>query len=245
MASSEAECDEMIDASAAAGVKLQLGFMRRFDESLQHAHEAVMAGEIGDVVLVKSLTHGPSKPKEWMFDVRKSYGPIGEVSSHDFDELRWFAGSEVASVYAIGGNFRSPEVAEAWPEWYDSFAMTLSFADGKLGMVDGAQYVQYGYDARLEVLGTKGSILVGRQPRESYAIARADGTVVRPMNNSWSYLFREAYVREAQAFADCIAADTEPLVTGHDGKMAVRLVQMGLTSLLEKRVVFDSEVSGA
>ena len=241
MASSEAECDEMIAACVQAGVKLQIGFMRRFDESLQHAKEAIDAGEIGDVVLVKSLTHGPSHPKEWMYDVRKSYGPIGEVSSHDMDVLRWFTGSEVASVYTIGGNYRSPEVAAEWPEWYDTFAMTLTFENGKLGMVDGAQYVQYGYDSRLEVLGTKGSILVGAQPRESYSVATADGKVRRPMNNSWTYLYREAYIREAQGFVDAIAHNREPLVTGHDGKMAIRLVNMGLTSLLEHRVVTHGE----
>ncbi|MDO5108256.1 MAG: Gfo/Idh/MocA family oxidoreductase, partial [Coriobacteriaceae bacterium] len=242
MASSEAECDEIIAACDAAGVKLQIGFMRRFEESAQHAKEAIEAGEIGDVVLVKSLTHGPSHPKEWMYDVRKSFGPIGEVSSHDFDLLRWFAGSEVESVYAIGGNFRSPEVAEQYPEWYDSFAMTLTFADGKLGMVEGAQYVQYGYDFRFEVLGTKGSILVGQQPRETYSIARADGRIVRPMNNSWTYLFREAYIREAQAFVDAIVHDTPTRVTGHDGKMAVRLVNMGLESLLTHSVVHDERL---
>ena len=239
MASSESECDEMIAACDAAGVKLQIGFMRRFEESAQHAKEAIDAGEIGDVVLVKSLTHGPSHPKEWMYDVRKSFGPIGEVSSHDFDLLRWFAGSEVESVYAIGGNFRSPEVADEWPEWYDSFAMTLSFADGKLGMVEGAQYVQYGYDHRLEILGTKGSILVGQQPRETYTVATADGTIRRPMNNSWTYLFREAYIREAQDFVDAIVDDAPVRVTGHDGKMAVRLVNMGLESLLSGSIVHD------
>lgn len=241
MASSEEECDEMIAACAQAGVKLQIGFMRRFDESMEHAKEAIDAGEIGDVVLVKSLTHGPSHPKEWMYDVRKSYGPIGEVSSHDMDMLRFFTGSEVASVYAVGGNYRSPEVAAKWPEWYDTFAMTLTFDNGTMGMVDGAQYVQYGYDSRLEVLGTKGSILVGAQPRESYTVATADGKVRRPMNNSWTYLYREAYIREAQAFVDAIVHDTETRVTGHDGKMAIRLVNMGLQSLLEHRIVLASE----
>lgn len=240
MAASEAECEEMIAACDAAGVKLQLGFMRRFDESLQHARRAIDEGQIGDVVLVKSLTRGPSHPKPWMYDVRKSYGPIGEVNSHDLDTLRWFAGSEVRSIYAQGGNFRSPEVAGEFPEWYDTVTMSLTFDDGKLGMVDGAQYVRYGYDARVEVLGTEGSILVGQQPRETFVVTGADGQVRRPMNNSWTYLFREAYQREDQAFVDAILRDEEPAATGRDGLMAVRLVNMGLESLLEGRVVYDT-----
>ncbi len=239
MAASEAECEEMIAACDKNGTKLQLGFMRRFDESLQHARRAIDEGQIGDVVLVKSLTRGPSHPKPWMYNVRESYGPIGEVNSHDLDTLRWFAGSEVRSIFAQGGNFRSPEVADEFPEWYDTVTMSLTFDDGKLGLVDGAQYVQYGYDARVEVLGTEGSILVGQQPRETFVVTGSDGQVRRPMNNSWTYLFREAYQREDQAFIDAIVRDEEPAATGHDGLMAVRLVNMGLQSLLENRVVVD------
>lgn len=242
MATSLAECDEMIAACERAGVVLQLGFMRRFDESMAHAKERVDAGDIGEVVLVKSLTRGPSQPRPWMYDVRQSYGPIGEVNSHDFDTLRWFAGSEVESIFAAGGNFRSPEVAPDFPEWYDTVTMTLTFADGKLGSIDGAQYVRYGYDARVEVLGTEGSILIGRQPRESYTVATPDGRVFRPTNNSWAYLFREAYVAEDQAFIDAIVSGTEPRVTGWDGRQAVLLVQMGLASLLEKRIVRAEEL---
>ena len=62
MAMTEQECMEMMEATDKAGVKLQLAFMRRFDESFMHAKERVDAGEIGDVVCVKSLTHGPSIP---------------------------------------------------------------------------------------------------------------------------------------------------------------------------------------
>ena len=148
-ASSEAECDEMIEACERAGVKLQIGFMRRFEESYVHAKERIDAGDIGEVVLVKSLTRGPSHPKPWMYDIRSNYGPIGEVNSHDFDTLRWFVGSEVSSIYSIGGNFRSPEVVEDYPDYYDTVAMSLSFENGSLGVIDGAQYVQYGYDARV------------------------------------------------------------------------------------------------
>lgn len=237
MASSEAECDEMIAACEKAGVKLQIGFMRRFDESLVHAKERVDAGEIGDVVLVRSTTRGPSHPKPWMYDIWSNYGPIGEVNSHDFDVLRWFTGSEATTIYSIGGNYRSPEVREEYPDYYDTVSVSLTFENGMLGGIDGAQYVQYGYDSRMEVLGTRGSVMVGQQPKETYVVATSDGRVTRPMNHSWTYLYREAYIAEAQAFVDAIARNEVPRVTGHDGKMAVRLVGAGLTALLEKRIV--------
>lgn len=241
MAINEAECDAMIDVAKKHDIKLQLGFMRRFDESFQDAKDIIDSGDIGDVVLVKSLTRGPSHPKPWMFDISKSHGPIAEVNSHDFDTLRWLSGSEIESIYAIGGNFRSQEVRESYPDYYDTVSMNLRFQNGMLGAIDGAQYVQYGYDARVEILGTHGNIVIGDQTKQRIVVAEKNGKIIRPAVHSWTYLFREAYIREDQAFIDAIQNNTEPLVTGYDGKMALKLVNMGLTSLLENRIVTDSE----
>lgn len=237
MATSAEECDLMISACEKAGVKLQLGFMRRFDKGFRRAKDHIDSGQIGDVTLVKSLTHGPSEPKEWMFDVRRSSGPFGEVNSHDLDTLRWYAGSEVKSIHVIGGNFRSPERAGEYPEYYDTCAAILQFRNGVLGMVDGAQYVQYGYDARAEILGTRGSISVGTQRNDSVVLAKADMTVSADSVPSWRTLFKDAYAEEARSFVRCIREGAEPEVTGHDGKMALILVREGLRSLLEGRPI--------
>ncbi|WP_086351083.1 Gfo/Idh/MocA family oxidoreductase [Candidatus Enterococcus clewellii] len=238
LAMDENECLEMIAAAEENHVKLQVGFMRRFDESFQEAKRIIDSGAIGEVVLVKSLTHGPSEPRPWMYDISNSNGPIGEVNSHDLDTLRWFTGSEVVSIYSIGGNFRSPEVKAKYPDYYDTVSMNMQFSDGKLGAVDGAQYVQYGYDARVEILGTNGSVLIGDQSKHKVVIANREGEIIRPAMHSWTYLFADAYVAEDQAFIDCILEDSQPLVTGHDGMMAVKLVHAGLTSLQEKRIVW-------
>ncbi len=119
------------------------------------------AGEIGEVVLVKSLTHGPSVPQEWMYDIRKSNGPLAEVNSHDIDAARWFVGSEIDEVYAIGGNFRCPQAVQKYPDFYDNVAMVCRFENGKQGFIDGAVSVGYGYDARMEIVGTSGVMFVG------------------------------------------------------------------------------------
>lgn len=237
LAMNEAECLEMIQAAEENQVKLQVGFMRRFDESFQEAKRLIDENTIGEVVLVKSLTHGPSEPKPWMFNISQSNGPIGEVNSHDFDTLRWLSGSEIDTIYAAGGNFRSPEVRDEYPDYYDTVTMSLTFADGKLGMIDGAQYVQYGYDARVEILGTKGSILIGDQSKQRITVATSEGNILKPAMHSWTYLFKDAYVAEDQAFVDCILQDTVPLVTGEDGLKAVQLVNLGLKSMQEKRIV--------
>jgi len=238
MASTTEECDEMIAACRENGVKLQLGFMRRFDRSFRRGKEQLDSGAIGKVTLLKSNTYGPSQPKPWMFDVRRNYGPIGEVNSHDFDTLRWYAGSEVKMVHAVGHNFRSPEAADEYPEYYDTCSVLLEFENGVVGSITGAQYVAYGYDSRTEILGTNGIIKVGSQRANDVETVTAQGTILADSMDSWRTLFREAYVEEDRAFIRAVLEDTEPEVTGHDGKMALLLVQEGLRSILEKRPVY-------
>lgn len=242
MAENARECDEMIEACKKNHVKLQIGFMRRFDRNFRRGKELIDAGAIGQVTSLRSNTHGPSEPKEWMFNVRNSYGPIGEVNSHDFDTLRWYAGAEVKRVYAVGHNFRSPEVADQYPEYYDTCQTMLEFENGIIGTISGAQYVRYGYDARAEILGTNGIIKVGTQENNAAQLVTSDKKIEIDSVPSWTVLFADAYVAEANAFAESVLNDTEPQVTGNDGKMALLLVNAGLKSILEKRPVEISEV---
>jgi predicted dehydrogenase len=237
MAMNPAECDEMIAACGKAGVKLQIGFMRRFDASFMAARARIDAGEIGDVVLVKSLTHGPSVPQEWMYDIAASNGPLAEVNSHDIDTLRWFAGGEIVEVYAIGGNFRCPQARERYPDFYDNVSMVCRFADGRQGFIDGAAAVGYGYDARTEIVGTKGVMFVGRIEQDGVVACSTGAGIVRSFVPSWRNLFTEAYLGEDQAFIDCIRTGGEPKVSGWDGRMAVAVVNAGNRSIVERRPV--------
>ncbi len=238
MAMTSAECDEMIRAAEDNQVKLQIGFMRRFDKSYRRAKEAVCAGMIGDVVMVRSNTRGPSIPRPWMYDIKKSNGPLAEVNSHDIDTMRWFTESEFKTVYAIGGNYRCPDAKEEFPDFYDNVVLCASFENGAQGMLDGAQGVGYAYDAKVEILGTKGCIYLGDLKGDSVMICDAEkktGTVA--LRDSWRSLFSDAYRNEDAAFIDAIVNDTVPEVTGYDGKMAVRVVNAGNISIVEKRIV--------
>lgn len=108
MAMTVEECAAMEAETARCGVKLQMAFMRRFDQSFMQAKRVVDSGAVGDVVMVRSNTRGPSIPKPWMYDISRANVRWAEVNSHDIDTLRWFTGSEFASLYAIGGQLPLP-----------------------------------------------------------------------------------------------------------------------------------------
>jgi myo-inositol 2-dehydrogenase/D-chiro-inositol 1-dehydrogenase/scyllo-inositol 2-dehydrogenase (NAD+) len=237
MAMDEDECDEMITCAKKNNVIIQLGFMRRFNESFMDAKEVIDSGEIGDVVMVRSNTRGPSVPQKWMYDIAKSNGPLAEVCSHDIDSLRWFTQSEFKSVYAIGGNYRCPDARAEFPDFYDNVIVNASFVNGMQGMIDGAQGVGYGYDSRVEILGTKGCIFLGQVHEKSIAVCSTGKGMNKPVMNSWRYLFREAYMQEDRDFVRCALSGETPKVTGIDGKMAVKVVKAGNLSIIEKRIV--------
>jgi len=71
-------CDEMIAAAERNAVILQLGFMRRFDPDFQAAKARIEAGEIGQPMLIKSLTHGPGLPPAWARDLQTSNGMLAK-----------------------------------------------------------------------------------------------------------------------------------------------------------------------
>jgi myo-inositol 2-dehydrogenase/D-chiro-inositol 1-dehydrogenase/scyllo-inositol 2-dehydrogenase (NAD+) len=236
------ECDRMLDAVGRAGIVLQLGFMRRFDAGFVAAHQRVAAGEIGAVVSVKSLTHGPTIPKPWMYDIRTSNGPLSEVNSHDIDTVRWMSGCEFEEVYAIAGNYRSPAARESYPDFYDNVMLVARLSRGLQGSICGAQGVQYGYDARCEILGERGLITVGGLADDtvvSHTVAGSSSSIVR----SWQNLFLDAYRAEDEDFVRCVREQRAPRAGGLDGKAAVMVVNAGNRSILERRPVRVSEVA--
>ena len=99
------EADSMIQEAKRTKVKLQIGFMRRFDRGFLAARKKVKEGAIGEPLLIKSTGRGPGLPPEWAWKLKKSSGMLAEVGSHDFDTLRWFAESEFGKIHAFVGNY--------------------------------------------------------------------------------------------------------------------------------------------
>lgn len=237
------ECEKILADVEAGGVKLQVGFMRRFDSSFREAKQRIDSGEIGKVVMVRSVTYGPTTPKPWMYDLSRSNGPLAEVNSHDIDTLRWFTGSEFSEVYAIAGNYRCPEAREEHPDFYDNVALTARFENGSQGCINGAQGVQYGYDSRCEILGTNGVIHVGALNDSTTTVCGVNG-MSQAITKSWMNLFERAYEEEDRDFIDCILADRSPRVSGWDGLKAVEVVNAGNKSIRLGRPVAIGEDVG-
>jgi myo-inositol 2-dehydrogenase/D-chiro-inositol 1-dehydrogenase/scyllo-inositol 2-dehydrogenase (NAD+) len=215
------ECDRMIAAAQSAGVVLQIGFMRRFDPPFAEARRQIDEGLIGRPLIVRSLTRGPGLPPAWAHDLRQSNGMLAEVNSHDFDTVRWLSGAEIRRVFALAGAMKAPEVRRRFPDFYDTAVVALELDNQAFGVIDGVCPADYGYDARAEVVGTEGTIVIGGLRSEATVrVTRPEGAV-GPRFTSWQERFARAYQAEATHFVECILTGRPPSVGGHDGRQAL------------------------
>lgn len=220
-----------------AGVKFQIGFMRRYDPEIRQAFKMVRDGLIGDLVMIKSTGRGPGLPPAWIFDRSKSGGMLAEVSSHDIDAVLWFAGKKPRRVFMEANNFKLPEARKNFPDFYDHYAVTMVFEEGPLGIIDGGCPVGYAYDARMEVLGTEGMIRIGTTEGRGPVLYNLDKKAICDNHSSWSLRFKDGYLEEMRAFIRCILEDKEPSPSALDGWRVVKVVETAHLSLKEGKPV--------
>ncbi|HTW06491.1 MAG TPA: Gfo/Idh/MocA family oxidoreductase [Acidimicrobiales bacterium] len=237
MALTLAECDEMALAAEQAGVVLQMGFVRRFQPEFAEAKRRLADGAIGQPMLVKSLTRGPGLPPAWAQDIKWSNGMLAEVNSHDFDCARWLAASEIDRVYTETANFKGGERGVEARDFYDNAVVTLRFASGALGLIDGACPADYGYDARVEVLGTEGLLVVGDNRSLALLEMKGRGCGEVMTYPSWPARFESAYREELRSFVLAASAGQPPAVGPADGRAAVAAVLAANRSWREERPV--------
>ena len=244
LASTVEEGRKVEAAAAASGATFLMGFMRRFDARWAEAEERVRAGEIGDPVFVRSTGRGPGLPPEWAWDPDRSLGLIGEVNSHDLDTVRWMSGREVEAVHAVGRAVKRPDIAERYPGFVDLVVATLELTGGGLGQVDGACPAGYGYDARVEVYGTEGTLLLGGPVGPGPVVVREGTAVARPVR-SWRDLFGSAYRAEIEHLVAVAGGEAEPRTGVVDGLRALEAAVAVNRSIRDGGRVVLEEVRGS
>jgi predicted dehydrogenase len=243
MALDLAECDVIIHSAVQNGVQLQLGFMRRFDPEFLEAAKRIQAGEIGQPMLIKSLTHGPGLPPPWARDLTTSNGMLAEVNSHDWDTVRWLMGSDYERVYVEVANFKGASRGVDTPNFYDNVLVNIRFENGGLGSITGVCPCDYGYDARVEIVGEKGIMQIGELKGQAVVICtNRDQGLISPIYRTWPERFAWGYIREMEHFVQSIQSGVPPKVGGAEGRWAVAGVLAGTRSFLEERPVYLSEI---
>jgi inositol 2-dehydrogenase len=213
------ECRAAQDAVSRHHTFFQMGFMRRFDPGYAAAKRQVDEGRIGRPVVFKSTSRDPFPPSLAYANPASSGGLLVDMGIHDFDLARWFMG-EVAQVSAIGGVLAFPDFATVGD--IDNAIVTMTFADGRLGVIDLTRNGYYGYDISTELLGTEGTVRIGYL-RETPVLTMTKNAVSHDTVPYFMERFERAYTLQLQDFARNVLAGREPPVTIGDGIEALRV----------------------
>jgi predicted dehydrogenase len=237
IALSTTETEAAIAAADSAGIRLQTGFMRRWDPDYRRAHERLASGALGRPILFKSLQFDAEPPPVAFADPAVSGGIMVDMGIHEFDLARWLMADEVAEVHAFGSSVAAPELATVGD--VDSAVVNLRFANGTTGTVELARTTTYGEDVRTEVLATGGTVWVGHLPvsHGSWSGGAAGSSVAADAADPLVPRFEAAYAAQTRAFVDAILDDRPVEVTGADSAAALAIALAADCSMREGRAV--------
>jgi len=230
--------DKALAAVEKAGVKLQIGFNRRFDANFSRVRQAIRDGEIGTPQLLHIISRDPGPPP--IAYVKVSGGMFMDMTIHDFDMARFLIGSEVAEIYAAAAVTVDPAIGEAGD--IDTAVITLKFDNGVIGTIDNCRRAVYGYDQRVEVLGSAGAIRTDNNYPNSAEISGAKNVARDLPLNFFMERYTESFLAEMREFVDCVLHDKPTPVTGHDGRAPILMATAARKSYELNRPVRLSEL---
>ncbi len=228
-----------VAAAESAGVKLQIGFNRRFDPDFARVRELVADGAVGKVHIVKITSRDPEPPG--LEYLKVSGGLFLDMMVHDFDMARFLAGEEVVEVFAAGGALVDSRIESVGD--IDTAAVTLRLASGAIALIDNSRKAVYGYDQRVEVFGTKGCASAGNKSPEDAVLWDASGRRQGNIHHFFLQRYAASYLAEMNDFIDCVRSKRAPRVSGADGLAALALGLAAKKSLKEARPVRVEEVA--
>lgn len=231
---------ECLNVVAQTNGTLMVGFNRRFDPHFKALRAAIDAGRIGDVEMVTITSRDPGAPP--ISYIERSGGIFRDMTIHDFDVARWLLGEEVETVQAAASVLVDPEIGKAGD--FDSINVILRTASGKQATITNSRRATYGYDQRMEVHGSKGSVAAENVHEANITIADETGYGRPPLVNFFLERYMPAYRAEIAAFVEAVTNGAAVPTTGRDGLLALALADAALKSVAEGRVVKVSEILG-
>jgi len=224
---------EMIEACEKAGVKFMIGFVRRFDNTWGKMRDIIRSGALGRPVLWRHCSASGGPRRAWFNDAEKGGGPLIDGAVHNYDFARYTFG-EASLAMGSMRTFKSHSTA------LDTGTGLVRFQSGDEIMLSWSWGLPKGCKAGslMDVLGPKGALSSGAPPEQfpdgtspqthgAYTVTGEDGA-----QRVEVFEKNDMFLDELRHFISCVENDTEPAVTGIDGK---RALEIGLAILESSR----------
>ncbi|WP_026699815.1 inositol 2-dehydrogenase [Salibacterium aidingense] len=230
---SDKETLEAYEEVKAAGVHFQVGFNRRFDKNFAEMKDRVQNEKIGDMHIVKITSRDPNPPHTDY--IASSGGMFMDMSIHDFDMARYLSESEVVEVFARGTNLVDPAIGEKGD--IDTAVITLTFANGALGVIDNSREAVYGYDQRIEVFGNNGALVADNETSTNLKYYHKQTVESDLPLHFFLERYNDSFITETEEFIESIIKERETKIVFKDGIMAQRIAQAAQESLENSKPV--------
>jgi inositol 2-dehydrogenase len=226
--------DDALAAVRRAGVLFQIGFHRRFDPDFLTVKERIDDGSLGDIRFFRATCRDMRAPS---IDYLKTCGGIfADVTLHDFDVARWLVG-EIDELYATGAALTDPAIADVAGD-LDNAIVALRFRNGALGLIDNSRASGYGYEASLEVMGSRSTLRVGAVAQRVTSIETlSDATHRSDVGTDFVERFADGYVGAVAAFVTAVLAGRQPSPNGEDAVAAFTLADTARQSITDNRPI--------
>ena len=233
-----ARIDQALAVVEQAGVKLMVGFNRRFDANFRQVRQMVGEGKIGWPQILRITSRDPAPPP--IEYIKVSGGIFLDMTIHDFDMARFLFG-EVEEVYVAGAVLVDEAIGAAGD--VDTAVITLKFTNGALGTIDNSRQAIYGYDQRVEVFGSAGMVTIDNNRANSHVYSNVTGVHSEKPLYFFLERYMDAYAEEMRQFVACLVEDKMPPVSGVDGRIPVVMGLAAWKSYQENRPVRLSEIA--
>jgi scyllo-inositol 2-dehydrogenase (NAD+) len=227
-----ADAHAALEAIAKGGVHLQIGFMRHYDPAYLSAKRRIEAGEIGEPTIFKSIGRDKDAPPISCYQSQLNGMLFYNNTIHDFDLARWLMQDDVVEVQAYATVAIRPELAQ----YGDIVAgvVNLKYARGAIGNIESFVQCVYGYDVRTEIVGSKGSLLIGSLQQTPANLLTANGGS-QTLADHFLTRFEDAYLAEVKDFVQNMLKDRPPRVSGQDGLRALEIAVAAENSYLQSK----------
>ncbi len=221
-----------------SGVRMMVGFGRRFDHNHRKIYDVVRSGQIGDPHIIK-ISSRDTVPASIEY-LAHSGGIFYDMMIHDFDMARFLSGSEVTEVFAQTSVLIDAEIGNIGD--YDTAVVTLKFESGAIAVIDNSRKAVYGYDQRVEVFGSKGCAVGDNDIANTVKVMGEDCTTFDTICKGMWERYTQAFVTEIEVFADALVNGKEIPIPPVDGLYPVLIAEAATRSAREGRPVKLSEI---
>jgi myo-inositol 2-dehydrogenase/D-chiro-inositol 1-dehydrogenase len=216
-------CQRIADATKRP---VMIGFNRRFDPNFAALKASVDRGEIGKPELLSITSFDPAPPP--VSYIKVSGGLFRDMMIHDFDMACWIMGGLPENVTAIASSIVDPEIGAAGD--VDTAAVTLHYADGRIVVIKNSRRAVYGYDQRVELLGSEGLLSAGNVLENTLSKSTKEGVVSAKPEFFFLERYMRAYSAEWAAFVDAVISGKALPVTLDDGVNALAVAEAATRS---------------